>query len=551
MVGRLAYLVVFAAAMGLVLAVAGCGGAQVKPDIEPPAEEPKEKPEEVEEPGEKAEEPEEAPAGESELQKQARLEIAAAVAKAKELSGQKKFDEALAELNTVIEKYGANLLLVAKARELYSDTEKAKAANAEAIRRETADKWLEGTIARSRALRADNKFDEALKAVETIPEECAYDEIMAAVAAEKQTIFAAKQAHEEEVARLKEAEDRFNRLPEEIAEPMEKKEFDKVFELLDQYLEEFGDTEYADKVRELRQEAVTAQGEWEAHLEKKQKATDLFNETMEKAGEMAAVRDYAGAKQMIEDYPGEYEEFGYGPQLQGKWEEVDQQEQAYKKELHEKAAKAAYDALTGEVKALVDARKFDEAVQKLDAYPQEYNDTQWPELVGGKKVDVLARKAAYEAEEARKKKAREDADAAITKARGFAKNKEFDKALQELRAYPEEFKDTDANADVAKEIADTETQKKKYEKDQMTMGIVIAVVIVVLLVIVIAISSAGRKKKAGVAPAAADEEEPAYEEEFVEEEPEAAAAEPMPEEEVEGEAFGDEEQPPEERPADE
>ncbi len=546
MVGRLVYLVIFAAVAGLVLATAGCGGgAQVRPDTEPPAEGPEEKPEEIEGPEAPEEKPEEAPADETELEKKAKEEIAAAVAKAKEFSGEKKFDEALAELNKVVEKYGANLLLVAEARELITETEAAKTANAEAMRRQAADQWLQEKIAASRDLTAQKKFDEALKSIETIPEEYAYDEVESAIQGEKDAVAAAKKAYEDELAKMKAAEDRFGRLPEQIAEFAEKKEFDKVYELLDKYIEEFSDTEWADKARELRGETETAEAEWNAYLDKKQKSKDLFEETMAGATQLAADKKFEDAKKLIKNYPVEYAEFGYGPQLEGKLQEVDGLEQAHKKAMHEEAAKKAYDALISELAGLVGQKKFAEALKRLDAYPEEYNDTQWLEMVTRKRTDIQVQKENYEKEQARKKKAREEADKAIAEAGESVKKKEFDKALQTLRAYPEEFKDTDANADIVKEIGAIEEQKKKYEKDQMTMGIVIAVVIVVLLIVVIAISSAGRKKKGAPSLAAEEPEEAPIEtaEEFIEDAPEAPLAE--------GEEPGGDEPPapPEENPS--
>jgi hypothetical protein len=510
------------AVIGLVLAAAGCGSAPKKPDVEKPeveepekpAEDGTEKPEEGEKP-EPAEKPEE---GETELEKQAKAELAAAIGKAKELEGQKEFGEALAVLNAVIEKYKGSPV-VEGAKELLPGLEAAKVEEEQRLFLEEAKSAFNGTIENCNKRLAQRQFREALKILRAFPEKYERTEYKARIDIKLRQVQGFLREWEERQAKLREAEKQFREIEPKVLKLTESKKYVEALKLLESYPEEYSETESAKKVTALWNGINDEKQAYDRLQERIDDTGKAYDGRIEEADSLVEAKKFGDAVKLLEDF---YEEFQAGfaefrdeAKFQGEINntiaehkknlerdivDIKEDEEQYKEQVYQKKAKEAFESLIAEADGLVEKKEFDKAVEKLGKYPEEYKPrTRWSARIAAKVEEVKQGKQDYEDYQALLKKAEDEATKVISKARELANKSEFDKAVQRLRKYPAEYREKaeKSHKRVTEEIKKIEERKTSYEKRRMTMGIVIAVVIVILLVVVLAISFGKKGKKGG------------------------------------------------------
>ncbi len=564
------YLIALAAILCAGFAVAGCAGAPVQQPGEQPGEQPEEQPGEQpeEQPGEQPEEqpgeqPEEQPGeqpqeqpreGETPLEKQAREELAGAIAKGNKLAGQKKFNEALAELGAVIAKYEGSPI-VEGAKKAHARIELAKEKDAGRQHLEVAKAAYEAVIMKCDAKVQQNKFREALLLLESYPAGFAETEFPAMVkskAKEVQVLYTRWKEHQE---LLKAAQRKCMELDMQAQELVKQDRFQDALDLLDGYPQEYAKTQWGQKVKESRAGIETLKAQYEEEQQFKAEALAAYRDAISGARGLVEEKKFDEAVALLQGFPEKYEELGYGTQLEQEAASIQSKKEQYEEEQFQKAAREKYDETVAAADKLAGENKFDEALSALGSYPaQYYSTTEWPEKIVQKRAQVEADKAAHEKEQKRLSDAADEAQRIIAEADELAAKNEFTAALDMLKAYPQEYSDTDSQAQVTSRTQDIEAKEAAYKKRQTTMGIVIAAVIVVLLVIVIAVST--RKKGGGpqaAPPVAAAGAEPEYQPE-----PQGGAAEPAevepepvdvePEPEALDAEEAPEEGPPEEKP---
>jgi len=524
MVRRVVILLVAQAVFSLLFSLAGCASSEVKPGeeatvVEEPVKEEAvvEKTQEEEKEKEKEKEEEEKPAAEkpepeekpdelelTEGEKRAKAELEETQKKAESLAAQLKFDEALMVIEGIIKKYKGSPI-VEEARRVKERILKEKEKEMAKRLLEAARACYEETLEKCRQLIQQGKYAQALRLVDDFPEKFRDTEFAEKIARKTREIEKLLEKQRKEQQLLEEAKKAYFDLQKEVQELIETKEFRKAIEKIKSFPERlmrFGyeekvarlldSVEYRKKKRDnLRMFIDEARSGYDAALKKVNKLTaqHKYDEAADLVNSARTQDDVLTVK--IQKLSAELREpkyIGFKEEFDELAERIESEKATYAEEMFQKAAKEAYTKGVGEADALVKENRVDEALAKLDTYPEEYKNTRWVKNLANKRKQIEADKSKYENWRKHIRDAKEEARKRIAEARNFAENNEFDRALALLHDYPQEYGDTDSKALVEKEIKRIEELQEEYKRRQTKTGIIIAIVIVILLVIVIAAS---------------------------------------------------------------
>ena len=341
---RINYQIVFMVFICVAAAASGCSGMFTPVDRDRPVEVEKpveqkpveaEKPAENPEPAEKPEPAEseqvaqeEKPAEKTpeELGAEARQlaveELATAIERAKTLAVEEKFNEALILLDDMIERHKDKSLDFTQARAAVEDIITAQVEAGLRKLQEDAKAWFNKAVAECNRLVENKEYAQALEKLEQLPAKYKATRYRAMV---DDKVAEVQAQHEEWKAlqeMLREAEDKYGEIITRVGNLLGEKKFREALDLIDSYQEEYSDAGKEGKLEEIRLSIDEEKTRYEELQYLKTQAQAAYEEIVARADALVEQGKYSGAIELLEGFPAEYAQFGYGEKLGRQIEEI-------------------------------------------------------------------------------------------------------------------------------------------------------------------------------------------------------------------------------------
>lgn len=194
-------------------------------------------------------------------------------------------------------------------------------------------------------------------------------------------------------------------------------------------------------------------------------AKEEFDKLCEKADQLIAEKKFAEAAETLLSYPEKFAQTEFKPKIAEKIQEIEKLKKEEEERIFNEEAQSLAQESIKRADALAAEKRFAEALDLLNSYPEKYAQTIFSKAVKEKTAEVERLKAEEEEHQKFLREAEEEFKKRKEEAEALAAKNDFDSALALLDQYPEKFAQTEWKKNIRQIAADILKRKAAYEED--------------------------------------------------------------------------------------